>query len=59
MVSQQQDLTSMDEEEVFLNGEIMMNNRRKNFQVDMNVYIKEKGETVKEGKDGDGQDVSD
>lgn len=49
----------MDEEEVFLNGEIMMNNRRKNFQVDMNVYIKEKGETVKEGKDGDGQDVSD
>ena len=49
----------MDEEEVFLNGEIMMSNRRKNFQVDMNVYIKEKGETVKEGGDGDGQDVSD
>jgi len=37
-------------------GEIMMSNRRKNFQVDMNVYIKEKGETVKEGRE---EDVSD
>lgn len=56
MASQQQDLTSMDQEEVFLNGEVVMSNRRKNFQVDMNVYIKEKGETVKEGKE---EDVSD